>query len=832
MHSKKLNSEQNVIINHVEGAILVLAPVGTGKTSVLVERVLNAIDTGISPKRILCLTFTNRAAKEMKERLTEDCPDRLRELTINTFHGLCAAILRIEARQFGLPTDFVIYDDADSTELIKEVFNLSDKKEIKEKKIKLLDCKVKAQESQLSLDNLAGNLYASLGIKDAKCAARYQTILKKRHALDFTDLIFYVRVMFKNEPEISQRWANKFDFIQVDEVQDTHLSEYGIIKHLAAKSKNLAMIGDLDQTIYEWRGSEPEEVIEQFKSDFNPTTHSLVLNYRSTITLLEAASEFANSFENRQTSITPAPGCKVGESIQIHSADDGQAEAEWIAIQIHQLASSKEDFDYSRVAVLARQHERTKVVSETLEIMGIPCVTVEKFKFFMRPEVKAAFAYLRLILNPFDIAAMRRILLLRSRAGGDEVINAVIEEGKSCGFSLTDMASRRTLTDRDPFSEILRAYSSGIITVFDVETTGLSASKDEVIEIAAIQLVNGKPQKEFHKYITNTVKVGNSERIHGHSDLFLLENGMPVKDVFNEFFEFAKNSVLVGHNVGFDIKMVTAQAQKAKITVPKLQWCDTLDLAHRFIPADRYSLDALAKQLKLANVPDHKAINDVKATIDLLANLVPLVKVKTEQRQALVDRYGSRFRVLAGQIDDWREASQTLRPADLLDKILTESGLSRYYQDKDQYKCFSNLKYLISIFQEQDDLTLHPDTALRDIIEFTTLARDLDQVSQYNNQVPIITVHQSKGLEFDSVFIAGSTEDEFPHFFSIRDNKLEEEKRLFYVAMTRAKQRLFVSNYSEDERGRPKTRSQFIDTIQGQTNLCMETYTESDRTIT
>ena len=161
-------------------------------------------------------------------------------------------------------------------------------------------------------------------------------------------------------------------------------------------------------------------------------------------------------------------------------------------------------------------------------------------------------------------------------------------------------------------------------------------------------------------------------------------------------------------------------------------------------------------------------------------------------------------------IDDWRDASQTLRFPDLLDKILTESGLSHHYQGEEQYKCLSNLQHLGSIFQERDDLTLHPDTALRDIIEFTTLAKNLDQVSQDNNQVPIVTVHQSKGLEFDSVFIAGSTEDEFPSFFSVRDNKLEEEKRLFYVAITRAKQRLFISAYSEDGKGYSKSRSQFI----------------------
>lgn len=808
MYNNELNSEQNAIASHIESSILVLAPVGTGKTRVLAERVLRAINRGISPKRILCLTFTNRAAREMSERLSQYCPNQIKHLTIETFHSLCASILRIESRQFGLPADFVIYDDADSIELVKEVFNLSNDRDAQQSFFNLATCKVKAEDSQLSLNNLAENLYASLGSKDAQCAAQYQAILQKRHALDFADLVFYLRGILQYESEISQRWSDKFDFVQVDEVQDTHLSEYRIVKHLAANSGNLAMIGDLDQTIYEWRGSEPDEVIKQFNHDFNPKTYSLTWNYRATQTLLNAASGFADSFEHRQTKITPAPECEVGELIQVHLANNERAEAEWIGQQIQRLASKQEKFDYSRVAVLARSHKRTEVVSQILERMDIPCITVERFQFFMRQEVKDALAYLHLILNPFDAGAMRRMLLRPSRGIGEATIKTVIEEGKNCGFSLTDMVSSRTFTDGDPFSELLRAYSSGVVTVFDVETTGFSVSQDEVVEIAAIRLLKGKSQAKFHAYIANTVSVGDSERIHGHSDLFLSKHGRDAKDVFNEFFEFAGNSILVGHNVGFDIKMVTAQAQKAGITVPKLQWGDTLELANRFIDSDRYSLEVLAEHLNLVHLPSHKAMDDVRTTIDLLGVLVPLAERRADYRQALVYRYGDEFETLAEQMDDWRDASQTLRPSDLLDKLLVESGLYGYYQADE--KRLQNLQHLVCIFQERDDPGLHPDTALRDILEFTALAKNLDQVSQDGNQVPIVTVHQSKGLEFDSIFIAGATEDEFPSFFSIRDNKLEEEKRLFYVAMTRAKQRLFISAYSRDFRGYSKSRSQFI----------------------
>ena len=204
-------------------------------------------------------------------------------------------------------------------------------------------------------------------------------------------------------------------------------------------------------------------------------------------------------------------------------------------------------------------------------------------------------------------------------------------------------------------------------------------------------------------------------------------------------------------------------------------------------------------------------MDDVRTTIDLLGVLVPLAGRRADYRQALVYRYGGEFEILAEQMDNWRDASQTLRPSDLLDKLLVESGLYSYYQADE--KRLQNLRHLVRIFQERDDLALHPDTALRSILEFTALAKNLDQVSQDDNQVPIVTVHQSKGLEFDSVFIAGATEDEFPSFFSIRDNKLEEEKRLFYVAMTRAKKKLLISAYTKDYRGYQRGASRFLEDI-------------------
>lgn len=812
MSQTQPNAEQIKIINHINGAILVLAPVGTGKTRILSSRVVKALNSGIAAKKILCLTFTNRAAKEMKERLAKACPKQFRNITIKTFHSLCTSMLRVEARQIGLPADFVVYDDADCIGLIKDIFYLTQEKDAINKFSQLADCKFKASDFQLSAGYPLEKLFASLGVREAKLASQYQTTLQERHALDFSDLIFYVRSMLYSYPEIRQRWGERYDFIQVDEVQDTHLSEYEIVRCLASHTGNIAMIGDLDQTIYEWRGSEPDKVISQFKQEFQSQEYSLTWNYRATKTLLNVASGFAKSFKQRHTKIVPAPSCELGELIPVYAAKNEFDEAKWIASHIQTLANKGLNFAYNKVAILTRNHKRIEMISKILENLNIPCVTLEQHQFFMRQEVKDALAYLRLILNPFDTGSMRRLLIRPSRGIGSVTIENIIQEGEACGFKLTDMVSTQTFTDGDPFSNLLTAYNSGKIVVFDVETTGFSVTRDEVIEIAAAKLVNGKLEAEFHAYIANTAPVGESEQVHGYSDQFLKTNGRPAIDVFKEFISFIKDALLVGHNLGFDIKMITAHAQKSGLSTPTFQWADTWNLANRFIKSDSYSLENLAIKLNLTQLPSHRAIDDTRATIELLATLVPLIKIRADHRQALVYRYGEKFKNLAHDIESWRDASQKLRPANLLGEILVDSGLYDYYQQEEP-KRIENLKRLIKNFQEKDDLELHPDTALRSIIEYTALAKNLDQISQDNNQVPILTIHQSKGLEFDTVFLAGISEDEFPTYFSVRDGKVEEEKRLFYVAITRARKLLFISFYIKNSQDYRKSKSQFINSL-------------------
>ena len=252
-----MSNSQKQIVEFLNGGLLLLAPVGTGKTLNLAERAAFAVSQGIAPDRILCLTFTNRAAKEMSERIKRKHPDYASKMTISTFHALCANMLRFESREIGIPSDFVVYDDVDSIELIQDIGHLEPRM-ARDIYYAIGNVKINASGNLISSGDLMGDLFERMADATASMAIEYQQNLLARHALDFHDLLVLVRSMLKENEDIREHWMNRYDFVQVDEVQDTHFSEYRVVRALAQRSGNLAMIGDFDQTIYEWRGSQPE----------------------------------------------------------------------------------------------------------------------------------------------------------------------------------------------------------------------------------------------------------------------------------------------------------------------------------------------------------------------------------------------------------------------------------------------------------------------------------------------------------------------------------------------------------------------------------------------
>jgi DNA helicase-2/ATP-dependent DNA helicase PcrA len=804
------NEEQRRVIEHLGGPVLVLAPVGTGKTMVMASRLSRVLETGfVRPGRALCVTFTNRAAQEMRRRVESVLGERARGAFIFTFHGLCAWILRQEAEDLGFARDFVIYDDADGPALLGAIAGeLGLRKRLpgpRELFARIAERKSNAPWKALRLSG-SPPVYERGEVDLARVAERYQEILEERNALDFADLIHRVRAMLYLLPEKRRYWAERFDWVQVDEVQDTHFSEYDVISRLARRTRHLAFFGDVDQTIYEWRGSNPDQVLARFRAEFGALAEfALTTNYRATRRLIEAADRFARSFDRRRTHLVCDRTVARGEQVVGRGAPHAEEEADWIARRVKALLSSGEA---GATAILVRKRARAKTISGALTEAGVPHVTVEEFEFFRRQEVKDALARLRFILNPLDGGALHRITLRPAVGIGKGTLRRIWQEGLPAHLRITDMAQVRTHRTGEPYAALLRAWERDAVVVVDVESTGLAPGRDEVVEIGAVRLKGGEPAEVFQRYIRPSLPVGESERIHGYSDAFLAEHGEKAEVVLRDFAAFVRDAHLVGHNVCFDLDMLRGHGLKVGVELSLEEWDDTLPICRRVLKTERYDLESLAQQLGLTERPSHRALEDALRTGELLGRLAPVLAETSGLRAEIVKQYGRAFRPLAERIAGWRGMARRLRPAELLAAVLEESGLRAYYRES--LARSGHLELLVEYLRANDRPELDPLSALQELTGKIAMAKNIELLDAEDSRIPVVTVHQAKGLEFDTVFVAGVSEDEFPAYPALREGRLEEERRLFYVAITRPKRRLFVSWYERNERGYRKGPSRFL----------------------
>lgn len=796
------SAEQAAIIEHEGGAALVLAPVGAGKTHVMATRLARVLQGGLDPGRALCVTFTSRAAAEMRRRVSQQVGEAARRVTIATFHALCSQVVRGEADLLGIPRDFVIYDEEDSLEILGALTQLRLEKERKGLLRIISEAKSHVAPEHLSLD--AHPHLEGLPEHVQAITRRYHDVLRARHALDFGDLILSVRSLLARDEAARGRWARRFAWIQVDEVQDTHVSEYEVIRHLAGLSGNLAFFGDLDQSIYEWRGSDARLVVARFREDFAPVRQfSLTENRRSTRALLEVADRFATTLTDRHTRIHPAPDLPEGSPPLTCCLDDPFQEAHWVATQVarHQARGAS-------TAVLTRTNARCSAVASALAQRGVPHVTAEDLQFFRRPEVKDAMARLRLALNPYDGGALRRLL----GSGPQQVDPQALREVSACqssGLRLADLGRTSTLQAGDPFGAVLDALERGSVAVIDVETTGLSTGNDEVIEVAALRLEAGKTApRVFHRYLRPAGTVGDSFHIHGLSDDFLQREGDDAARVLDDLATFMAGAHVVGHNVGFDVRMLQGHARRLGVDLPPFRWDDTLEMARRVLTTERYDLQSLGRHLEIPPQPAHQALGDARTTLDLLRALLPGIRAGAEARRQVVLRVRATFEPVARCLDGWRDAVDDTRPPALLARVLDESGL--LHPPAAHPSRIDTMLKLQKFFEDRDPSDESPREALESLVHQAALARTVDLLDTADPRVPVLTVHSAKGMEFDVVFVAGASAHEFPGYHAAGDpTRLQEERRLFYVALTRARKELIISSFQVDN-GWPRGPSPFI----------------------
>lgn len=431
---KHMNTEQSEAVRTTEGPLLIMAGAGSGKTRVLTHRIAYLLDEkGVSPYNILAITFTNKAAKEMKERVQKLVGEEAEVIWMSTFHSMCVRILRRDADRIDIERNFTIIDPTDQKSVIKDVLkreNIDPKRYEPRMFISAIsNLKNELKTPQDALES-ANDFYTQMV---AKVYEGYQKQLIRNQALDFDDLIMTTIKLFERVSDVLDYYQNKFQYIHVDEYQDTNKAQYTLVNLIAQKFKNLCVVGDSDQSIYGWRGADIQNILS-FEEDYpNARTIFLEQNYRSTKTILNAANEvIRNNTERKPKGLWTANA--NGEKIKYYEAFSERDESEYVVREI--FKQQKKGRKLKDIAVLYRTNAQSRVLEETFLKSNVPYVMVGGQKFYDRKEIKDVLSYLRLIANSADDISLRRVINIPKRGIGPSSVDKIAAYATSNSISM------------------------------------------------------------------------------------------------------------------------------------------------------------------------------------------------------------------------------------------------------------------------------------------------------------------------------------------------------------------------------------------------------------
>ena len=688
--TRGLNDRQREAVTHAGSPLLILAGAGSGKTRVLTHRIAYLLATGRARAgQILAITFTNKAAAEMRERAGSLVGDDARRMWVSTFHSACVRLLRYEHEAAGLSSSFTIYDAQDSQRLIQMVLKAQDV-DIKRFTPKMVAARISDAKNEL----IGPARYAELAGKDpvsrivAAAYVEYDKRMRASNALDFDDLIMRTVELLRDNPLIAEHYHRRFRHILVDEYQDTNHAQYVLVRALVGDGSDgvdpaeLTVVGDSDQSIYAFRGATIRN-IEEFERDFTGArTILLEQNYRSTQNILSAANAvIARNTGRRAKNLWTASG--DGALITLDAADSEHDEARFVVGEIDRLADA--GTDWGDIAVFYRTNAQSRALEELLVRQGIPYRVVGGTRFYERREIKDALAYLQVISNPDDTVAARRVLNVPKRGIGAKAEEAIAAHAARYGISFG--AALRHLW--------LRA--------------GCPAGEGEGIDVDAL----ARP-------------VSSDEAGAAPADPASAATGEGAKP--------------------------TGEREEATAS----------------------SQDSVERE----SAPDPASVPEV-------------VGITARAAKSAAAFWGLIETLRAAEA---RGASQ----ADILEEVLDRTGYLAELRRSDDPQDASRVENLAELHSVAGAFAADaPTGTLADFLERVALVADSDQVpaeGERGGQVTLMTVHTAKGLEFPAVFVTGMEDGTFPHQRSLGDEtELEEERRLAYVAITRARERLYLT---------------------------------------
>lgn len=516
-----LNAPQLEAVLHSDGPLLVLAGAGSGKTRVITYRIARLIEDGIPPESIVGVTFTNKAASEMRERVGK-LVDRQRagKVVLSTFHSLCCRILRLDIEPLGWGKDFTIFSESDQMTLLRSVIPRDEAKTLKLDPRAVQSAISDAKNRYVSPDDWRGRARTPIDEFNSDMYGRYQEALHAQNAVDFDDLIALVLTLFRKHPEVLERYRSRWKYFHIDEYQDTNDAQFQLIRFLAGSDRNLCAVGDDDQSIYAWRGAKAEHILGFEKQFKGATVVKMEQNYRSAPAILHASNHVITNNTSRYDKAlwTDKPD---GKPVTVFKADDGDAEARAViqSIQAHHAAGRR----YGEFAVLYRTNQQSKPFEEECLMYRIPYVVIGGQQYFDRKEVKDILAYLKVIANPRDAVSLRRIINTPRRGIGNTALARLNEAARERKSTLWDAVAHagdlpdlpeRAAQACESFAALCRKYRERLLTGkrMDAHTLDLIQEIDYWNEcVQSSRTVKGAQQKlEFAEEVA--ASLGNYAR--------------------------------------------------------------------------------------------------------------------------------------------------------------------------------------------------------------------------------------------------------------------------------------------------------------------------------